>query len=185
MQSSNSNGEVAAGRPALRVGRWRVDASADEIEADGRVVKLEPQNMRLLLTLAERPGQVVTTQELLDRVWRDLIVTPNSVYQAVAQLRKQLGDPADEPEYIQTVHRKGYRLIAEVREDSAVPSAVPSVAVAPLELPAASPLPAKVPETETETATETATEAAMAEATVATIAATRASPSTRQPSRAS
>lgn len=98
----------------LNIGRWRVDGNADEIEADGRVIKLEPQQMRLLLVLARRAGQVVLTQELLDEVWHDLIVTPNSVYQAVAQLRRQLGDTAAEPAYIQTVHRKGYRLVAPV-----------------------------------------------------------------------
>ncbi len=91
--------------------------------------------MRLLLALAARPGEVVTTQELLDRVWHDLIVTQNSVYQAVAQLRKQLGDPSDEPEYIQTVHRKGYRLIAAVREELTLPAA----AVQSLALPAVAP----------------------------------------------
>lgn len=137
MHSSDSNQNVT-GRPMLRVGRWRVDPSADEIEADGGVVKLEPQNMRLLLALAERPGQVVTIQELLDRVWQDLIVTQNSVYQAVAQLRKQLGDPTNEPEYIQTVHRKGYRLIAAVYEELAPPAAaVQTVAISTVASPQA------------------------------------------------
>jgi DNA-binding winged helix-turn-helix (wHTH) protein/tetratricopeptide (TPR) repeat protein len=106
----------------LRVGRWQVDGSADEIIADGQVVKLEPLQMRLLLALAAQPGQVVTTQSLLDDVWRDLVVTPNSVYQAVAQLRRQLGDSADEPTYIQTVHRKGYRLLAPVSIEPAAPT---------------------------------------------------------------
>jgi transcriptional activator of cad operon len=115
---------------ALRIGRWRIDASADEIEADGQVVKLEPLQMRLLLTLAAQPGQVVTTQTLLDEVWRDLIVTPNSVYQAVTQLRRQLGDSADEPAYIQTVHRKGYRLIASVTIEP-VPPPLAHVPLAP------------------------------------------------------
>lgn len=107
---------TGARRRRLVIGRWLVDPSADEISADGRVVKLEPQNMRLLLALAEQPGEVLTIQELLDLVWGDLVVTPNSVYQAVAQLRRQLGDAADEPAYIQTVHRKGYRLTAAVRQ---------------------------------------------------------------------
>jgi DNA-binding winged helix-turn-helix (wHTH) protein/TolB-like protein len=123
---------------AVRIGAWRVDPSADEIAADGRVVKLEPLQMKLLLALAERPGQVVPTQDLLDTVWRDLVVTPNSVYQAVAQLRRQLGDSADEPAYIQTVHRKGYRLVAPVAaEPVAPPASEPPPAPAPA--PAVSP----------------------------------------------
>lgn len=123
------------------VGPWRVDADADEIVADGRVVKLEPQQMRLLLLLARRAGQVVTTQELLDEVWRDLVVTPNSVYQAVAQLRRQLGDTAAEPSFIQTVHRKGYRLVAPVRREVPDgPGAAPGVEpVTPV--PSAPPMP--------------------------------------------
>jgi DNA-binding winged helix-turn-helix (wHTH) protein/tetratricopeptide (TPR) repeat protein len=98
----------------LRVGDWRVDPRADEIESGGRVVKLEPLHMKLLLALAARPRDVVLTQELLDQVWAGLVVTPNSVYQAVAQLRRQLGDNTDDPNYIQTVPRKGYRLVAPV-----------------------------------------------------------------------
>ena len=107
------------------IGPWRVDGDADQIEADGRVLKLEPLQMRLLLMLAERAPQVVLTQELLDEVWRDLVVTPNSVYQAVAQLRSQLGDSSSDPAYIQTVHRKGYRLVAPARRTE-----TPAVALA-------------------------------------------------------
>ncbi len=133
------------------VGPWRLDAEADEIVADGRVVKLEPQQMRLLLLLARRAGQVVTTQELLDEVWRDLVVTPNSVYQAVAQLRRQLGDTAAEPGFIQTVHRKGYRLVAPVRRESApgpAPMPAPQAAAAADPVPAGpatAPIPAPIP----------------------------------------
>jgi len=97
------------------IGRWRADPRADEIEADGRVVKLEPLKMRLLMALAERPGEVLLTQELLDTVWSGLIVTSNSVYQGIAQLRRLLGDGADESPYIETVPRKGYRLVATVQ----------------------------------------------------------------------
>lgn len=126
----------------LTIGRWRVDGSADEIEADGRVIKLEPLHMRLLLVLARRAGQVVLTQELLDEVWRDLVVTPNSVYQAVAQLRRQLGDTAAEPAYIQTVHRKGYRLVAAV---SAEPVSPPATTAEPLPVSAPAGLAPAVP----------------------------------------
>lgn len=96
------------------IGEWRVDPRADEIEADGRVVKLEPLRMRLLMALARRPGEVVLANELLDTVWKGVIVTPGSLYQSVAQLRQLLGDSVTEPRYIATVPRKGYRLIAPV-----------------------------------------------------------------------
>lgn len=50
------------------IGRWSVDVRLDELACDGRVVRLEPRTMRLLATLAEPPGELVTTQALLDTV---------------------------------------------------------------------------------------------------------------------
>jgi transcriptional activator of cad operon len=79
--------------------------------------------MRLLLCLAERAGEVVSIDELLDQVWSGVVVTPDSVYQAVASLRRQLGDDAKEPAYIATVPRLGYRMVATVTAWRDVPSA--------------------------------------------------------------
>jgi TolB-like protein/DNA-binding winged helix-turn-helix (wHTH) protein len=101
-------------RTALRIGAWRVDPSLDEVSRDGEGVKLEPRTMRLLLCLAENAGQVVSVQELLDKVWADVIVTPDSVYQSVATLRRTLGDDTKEPTYIANVPRRGYRMVAPV-----------------------------------------------------------------------
>jgi len=70
--------------------------------------------MRLLLYLADRAGELVTIDELLDQVWSGTIVTQDSVYQAVTALRRLLGDDPKNPQYILTVPRKGYRLIAPV-----------------------------------------------------------------------
>jgi transcriptional activator of cad operon len=75
---------------------------------------MEARTMRLLLCLAERAGEVVSIDDLLDQVWSGVIVTPDSVYQAVASLRRQLGDDAKEPAYIATVPRLGYRMVAAV-----------------------------------------------------------------------
>ncbi len=141
---------MSPGEPSgapLQIGEWRVDPRADEIEADGRVIKLEPLRMRLLMALAERPGEVVLSNELLDTVWKGAIVTPSSLYQSVAQLRQLLGDSVTEPRYIETVPRKGYRLVAPVlplaprvvsRDDVTEPPAAPDVETtsAPASLPA-------------------------------------------------
>src|SRR5882757_5083016 len=70
--------------------------------------------MRLLLCLAEHAGQVVSVDQILDAVWKDVVVTPDSVYQAVAGLRRALGDDTKEPAYIANVLRRGYRLVAPV-----------------------------------------------------------------------
>src|SRR5438477_9726605 len=93
----------------LQIGSWCVDSSLDEITRDGKAVKLEPRLMGVLMCLAEHAGQVVTVEQLLDTVWKDVVVTSDSVYQAVAALRKALGDDPKEPFYIANVVRRGYR----------------------------------------------------------------------------
>lgn len=70
--------------------------------------------MRLLVCLAERAGEVVSIDELLDQAWPGVIVTPDSVYQGIATLRRHLGDDPKEPTHIATVPRLGYRMIAAV-----------------------------------------------------------------------
>jgi TolB-like protein/DNA-binding winged helix-turn-helix (wHTH) protein/tetratricopeptide (TPR) repeat protein len=100
--------------PALRIGAWRADSALDEISKDGNTVKLEPRAMQLLLYLAGRAGQVVSVEQLLDQVWAGVVVTPDSVYHAVAALRRVLGDDTHDPTYIANVPRRGYRLVAPV-----------------------------------------------------------------------
>src|SRR5438046_2023485 len=87
----------------IRIGAWRVDPAAGQISRDGEVVRVEARTLRLLLDLAAHAGQVVSIDDLLDRVWAGVIVTPDSVYQAVASLRRLLGDDPRKPTYIATV----------------------------------------------------------------------------------
>ena len=101
-------------RTVFRVGDWRVNPASGEISRSGASVRLEARTMGLLLCLAERAGEVVSIDELLNRVWPDVTVSPDSVYQAVASLRKQLGDDPKSAAYIATVPRLGYRMVAEV-----------------------------------------------------------------------
>ena len=77
-------------------------------------MRVEARTMRLLLCLAEHAGQVVSIDELLEQVWAGVIVTPDSVYQAVTSLRRILGDDPKQPTYIATVPRLGYRMVAAV-----------------------------------------------------------------------
>ena len=80
--------------------------------------------MRLLLCLAEHAGEVVSIDDLLNQVWSDVTVAPDSVYQGVTSLRRLLGDDPKQPTYIETVPRLGYRMVATVR-----PWAEPSTVV--------------------------------------------------------
>lgn len=102
-------------KTVFQVGAWRVNPATGEISRDGETVRLEARAMLLLECLAERVGEVVSIEELLDRVWSGVIVSPDSVYQAVASLRRQLGDDAKQPTYVATVPRLGYRMVAIVK----------------------------------------------------------------------
>jgi len=102
---------------AFRIGQWRIDPALDEVSRGATTVKLQPRNMRVLVCLAKRAGEVVSVNELLDTVWKDLVVTQHSVYQAVAALRRALGDDPKSPTYIASVPRRGYRLVAPIEAD--------------------------------------------------------------------
>lgn len=101
------------------VGEWSVDPMRGQLTGNGRTVQLEPRAMRLLLCLAERPGELVSIDDLLTSVWPEVIVGPDSVYQAVASLRRRLGDDTRQPRYIATESRLGYRLVAHVNRTPA------------------------------------------------------------------
>jgi transcriptional activator of cad operon len=98
----------------LQIGEWIVNPSLDSISKGTETQKLEPRTMRLLLCLADSAGEVVSVDRLLNEVWTGVIVGTASVYQAVSQLRRLLGDVDPDPTYIATVPRKGYRLVAAV-----------------------------------------------------------------------
>src|SRR5689334_6626011 len=76
----------AAPTASFRLGDWLVDPALDELRRAGQTVKIEPRAMRLLCHLATRPGEVMSAEDLLEAVWPGLVVSQNSVYQAVAQL---------------------------------------------------------------------------------------------------
>jgi transcriptional activator of cad operon len=98
----------------LRVGGWCVNPAAGQISQNGETARVEARTMRLLVCLAEHAGQVVSVDDLLDQVWADVTVAPDSVYQAVTSLRRVLGDDPKQPAYIETLPRLGYRMVAKV-----------------------------------------------------------------------
>ncbi len=114
---------------------WRhvADPFANEIERDGVVERVEPKVMGLLVCLAERAGQVVTRDELIEAVWPNVVVTDNTLSRCVSQLRKALGDDARAPRVVETIPTVGYRLNAAVS-----PAPEPGRPPAPNETPDAS-----------------------------------------------
>ena len=107
----------------LRIGEWCFNPASGELSRNRETQRLDARTSRLLLCLAERPGQVVSIDELLNRAWAGVSVSPDSVYQAVTSLRRQLGDDPKQPAYIETLPRLGYRMVAVVSpcEDQSPP----------------------------------------------------------------
>ena len=111
----------------LRVGEWLVDPATNEISRGSERVHLEPKAVDLLLALARRADQVVSREELLSQVWSGVVVGDDVLTQAVIKLRKALGDASGELRYIQTIPKRGYRLIAEVKWPDQELGAVPGI----------------------------------------------------------
>src|SRR3954453_16461493 len=101
-------------RTMLRIGDWRADPVSRELARDGETARVELRTMRLLVCLAEHAGETVSIDDLLKQVWPEVAVSSDSVYQAVATLRRVLGDDPKDPSYIATVPRLGYRMVAAV-----------------------------------------------------------------------
>jgi len=98
----------------LRIGDWHIDPIAGQISRNDEKVRVDARTLKLLLVLAQRPGETISIDELLERAWEGVVVTPDSVYQGIATLRRLLGDNPKQTRYIVTVPRLGYRLIAPV-----------------------------------------------------------------------
>ncbi len=100
----------------VRFGSFEVDLRAAELRRSGLRVRLQEQPFRILELLLERPGETVTREELRQRLWpADVFVAVDqSLNNAIKKLRAALHDPAENPRFIQTVARHGYRFIAPV-----------------------------------------------------------------------
>jgi DNA-binding winged helix-turn-helix (wHTH) protein len=98
----------------VRIGDWRVEPDLGRIARGEEVVQLRPRAMEVLLCLADRAGRLASKQYLIDSVWRTEFVAENVLTHVIAELRRLLGDDADRPSYIETIPRRGYRLIAPV-----------------------------------------------------------------------
>lgn len=81
-----------------------------------QVISLEPKTLRLLLFLIENRGRLIEKEEILDAIWPGTHVTENALTREIGKLRKNLGDDPKAPKYIETVHTRGYRFIAELAE---------------------------------------------------------------------
>ncbi|HEY6993891.1 MAG TPA: AAA family ATPase [Xanthobacteraceae bacterium] len=113
------------------LGQVRFDPRTGELCRNGSVVKLTPRAAAVLCALAESAQQLVTKQELLDRVWGGRAVGDDALTSCIQELRGALDDDARRPRYIETRHRRGYRLMMPTGP-AALPSAAPT---SPIETP--------------------------------------------------
>ena len=97
------------------VGGWFVQPSLDRVHFDGRVCHLRPKTMQVLLELAEHAGRLVTRDQLLHDVWRDVHVSEEGLTHCIAEIRSTFGDDVHRPTFVETVAKHGYRLVAPVR----------------------------------------------------------------------
>ena len=109
------------------LGPFRLNAETGELLHAGRITKLTLKSTQLLLALAQHTGELVSKQELFRAVWKDRVVSDAALTTCVQELRDALQDDARQPRYVETLHRRGYRLL------------VPLVPLAPAAPPASSP----------------------------------------------
>jgi len=112
----------------LCLGDWVARRSTGELRGPEGVERLEPRVMDLLFMLGERPGEVFAKEEILARLWPEVVVTEDALARAVFKLRKALGDDAKAPRYLETLPKRGYRLVASEVRSSPPTDAPPSEA---------------------------------------------------------
>src|ERR1700751_4044888 len=119
-------------RPSVRFAHLEVDFRAGELRKHGRRIRLQDQPLRVLAMLVERPGEVVTRDELRLQLWpADTFVDfDHGLNSAVARLRESLNDSAEGPRFIETVPRRGYRFVGELKISEAK-EAQPQTATVP------------------------------------------------------
>ncbi len=105
----------ATARADLRIDGWLVQPSLNQLTRNGTSIRLRTQLVDLLLCLASRPGSVFDRDELTQVVWEGRWVADSAFSRCIAELRSALGDDARKPHVIETITKRGYRLIAPVQ----------------------------------------------------------------------
>ena len=104
----------------IRFDGWKVDFSSGEISKDGATHRLQDQPLQILDELVQNPGEVVTREQLIARLWpKGVVEYDTGLNSAMRKLRIALGDDAETPRYIETLPRKGYRFIGKLIDEAA------------------------------------------------------------------
>src|SRR5689334_23396141 len=121
-------GDVMSSQPSVRPDRWRfgqfeIDLSTGELRKSGLRMHIQDQPLKILGALLERAGELVTREELRERLWpsETFVNFERSLNAAVAKLRQVLADSAEKPRYIEAMARRGYRIVAPVEATPPLP----------------------------------------------------------------
>ena len=129
MLDTSINGEPPPrnGSRTVRFGAFEADLHSGEVRKSGNRVKLQDQPFKVLQILLERPGDLVGREELQTRIWPEETYGDfdHAVNVAVGKLRMALGDSADNPSFIETVPRRGYRFVARLEHTQVAPAPPP------------------------------------------------------------
>ncbi|MFP9132303.1 winged helix-turn-helix domain-containing protein [Shewanella algae] len=110
------------------LGDWQVDPGSNSLRLGKRLRQLEPKAMDVLLYLCRRSGEVVSSDELLDACWPGSDTGDNPLHKTINQLRRALDDKAGDPSFIETIRKRGYRIVADVRFPIGHEASLPSLA---------------------------------------------------------
>src|SRR5690349_12420935 len=111
-----ASGMSGAGARRIRFGAFEADTAAGELRSNGRLIRLQEQPFQVLLALLERAGEVITREELRQRLWPGETFGDfdQGLNTAINKLREALGDSATNPKFVETVLKRGYRFIHAV-----------------------------------------------------------------------
>jgi TolB-like protein/Flp pilus assembly protein TadD len=112
----------------FRVGDWLVEPDLNRVSKADKTIQIEPKVIEVLVCMANKPGEVLSKKEIMRSVWHDTYVGEDVLLYAISTLRRALGDDARSPHLIETIPRRGYRLIAPVTH-AAPPKPQPVVAI--------------------------------------------------------
>src|SRR5215472_14503164 len=110
----------------VRFGLFEVDFASQELRKSGIKIKIQDQPFQILALLLERPGQIITRDEIQKHLWADdtFVDFDLGLNSAVKKLRQALGDESENPRFIETLYRRGYRFLAPIHADASASATV-------------------------------------------------------------
>jgi Tol biopolymer transport system component/DNA-binding winged helix-turn-helix (wHTH) protein len=126
MTTNDEYGQRPLSGRRFQIAGWTVQPELNRISNGRETIQVEPRLILLLLVLAERPGQVISREDLYRQVWGEVVVSEESLTRAVSELRRILGDDSRRPRIIETIRKGGYRLVTSVEFDGGRESEAPT-----------------------------------------------------------